>query len=51
MQLMDLLMPRMWAWRKGDRWPMPRFLAGREDISWWGSGEEEDQEVRVGPSI
>lgn len=33
-QLMDLLMPGMWAWRKEiGRWPMPRFLAGREDIS------------------
>lgn len=31
---MDLLMPRMWEWRKEiDRWTMPRFLAGREDLS------------------
>lgn len=50
-QLMDLLMPRMWAWRKEiDRWPMPRFLAGREDISWWGSGGEEDPESEWGPN-
>ena len=37
MQLMDLLMPRMWAWRKKiDRWAMPRCLAGREDLSCGG---------------